>query len=546
MENRGTRKGSPRNPKLRSTISNRSLSKAATPMRGLIKSKSHAASLHKNRLEKMLVNTQNAFAYTYLLISLDDMKKYNLLLLNEHILKKSKECQNVSDGKGMTPISNNSKGVMNISKSKSKSKSKPFLLDGSKTLILVMKYNIVSQIEIDKTLLKSQKILDQILGHVIVQDHKDKKILGIFDVCLHHFGKTGYGTVLFTVALYCIDFHYYGQEYTIWLGVRLDNTQFEKVTYMYISSGFENPIITNTDLVGITYPFDFLLLTKPVKKFISDERKTDVVYDRAIDMYMNYQRGVQEKYPTCSFAFEFDKSAIMKLRLFPYLGLEGYKGIHHKHLQKEFAGKFKIVNSRKTDSTSSSKSKIVYKLSLETLAENEHIKFITGNEENVIYANDIYTFHTHPVGLYVKHKVIIATPSSPDFAAFIGFKESRFHLVCAVEGIYIISLSKNALNKYKSLVLGNITPDMIKNTYEYPFANRMFDWTNVQEFDEKEVKNHIQKYLAWFDRINDIPNFGKLFDLRFVYWRDLKKDTVMEILYKTINKTCFPELFDDI
>jgi hypothetical protein len=65
-----------------------------------------------------------------------------------------------------------------------------------------MKYNIVSQIEMDKTLLKSQKILDQILGHVIVQDHKDKKILGIFDVCLHHFEKTGYGTVLFTVALY--------------------------------------------------------------------------------------------------------------------------------------------------------------------------------------------------------------------------------------------------------------------------------------------------------------------------------------------------------
>lgn len=535
-----TRRGSPRNPKLRATISNRSLKKTK------------AASFQKNRLEKMLVNTQNAFAYTYLIISLDDMKKYNLLLLNEFILKTSKECQTVSDGKGMTTISNNtSKGPMNISKSKSPNSKnlKPFLLDESKTLILVMKYNIVSQIEIDKTLLKSQKILDQILGHVIVQDHKDKKILGIFDVCSHHFEKTGYGTVLFTVALYCIDFHYYGQEYTIWLGVRLDNSQFEKVTYMYISCGFESPMITNTDLVGITYPFDFLLLTKPVKKFISDERKTDVVYDRAIDMYANYQRGLQEKYATCSFAFEFDKSAIMKLRLFPYLGLEGYKGIHHKHLQKEFAGKFNIVNSRKTDSTSasaSSKKKIVYKLSLETLAENEHIKFITGNEESVMYANDIYTFHTHPVGLYVKYKVMIATPSGQDFTCFMDFKESRFHLVCAVEGIYIISLSKNALHKHKSLIFGNITTDMIKNTFEYPFANRMFDWTNALEFDEKEVKEHIQKYLVWFDRINDLPNFGKLFDLRFVYWRDLKKDTVMEIFYKTTNQTCFPELYEDI
>jgi len=409
-----------------------------------------------------------------------------------------------------------------------------------------MKYNIVSQIEIDKTLLKSQKILDQILGHVIVQDHKDKKILGIFDVCLHHFGKTGYGTVLFTVALYCIDFHYYGKEYTIWLGVRLDNAQFEKVAYMYISSGFEDPVITNKDLVGITYAFDFLLLTKPVKKFISDERKTDVVFNKAMDMYANYQRGLQEKHTACSFAFEFDKSAIMKLRLFPYLGLEGYKGIHHKHLQKEFAGKFKIVNSRNSASSTSSSNqkKIVYKLSLETLAENEHIKYITGNDEDVMYANDIYTFHTHPVGLYVKYKVMIGTPSGADFTCFIDFKESRFHLVCAVEGIYIISLAKEAL--YKSLTSANITTNMIRNTYEYPFTSRVFDWTGITEYEEGVMKDHIQKYLVWFDRTNDLPNFGKLFDLRFVYWRDLKKDTVMEIFYKTTDKTCFPELYEDI
>ena len=535
-----TRKESQRrNPKLRATIRSRSRSRP----------KSRATSFQKNRLEKMLVNTQDAFAYTYLVLSLADMKKYNLLLLNEYILQKSRECQTVSDGKGMTTLSNNSRGPMDISKSKSPNSKnlKPFLLDETKTLIIVMKYNLVSQIEIDKTLLKSQKILDQILGHVIVQDNKDKKILGIFDVCLHHFEKTGYGTVLFTVALYCIDFHYYRQEYTIWLGVRLDNSQFEKVTYMYISSGFERPMITNKDLVGITYPFDFLLLTKPVKKFISDERKTDVVFNRAIDMYRNYQRIQQEKQSACSFAFEFDKSAIMKLRLFPYLGLEGYKGIHHKHLQKEFAGKFKIVNSRKTDSTSSSatsKSKIVYKLSLETLSENEHIKFITGNEEDVIYANDIYTFHTHPVGLYVKYKVMIATPSGQDFISFMGFKESRFHLVCAVEGIYIISLAKEALNK--SLVLANITMDMVQNKYEYPFTSRSFDWTSALEFDEGVVKDHIRKYLEWFDQINDHPNFGKLFDLRFVFWRDLKKDTVMEIFYKTTNKTCYPELFEDI
>ena len=139
---------------------------------------------------------------------------------------------------------------------------------------------------------------------------------------------------------------------------------------------------------------------------------------------------------------------------------------------------------------------------------------------------------------------MIATPSGQDFISFMGFKESRFHLVCAVEGIYIISLAKEALNK--SLVLANITMDMVQNKYEYPFTSRSFDWTSALEFDEGVVKDHIRKYLEWFDQINDHPNFGKLFDLRFVFWRDLKKDTVMEIFYKTTNKTCYPELFEDI
>ena len=78
MEKRGTRRGFQQNPKLRATIRSRSYPK------------SRASLFQKNRLEKMLVNTQDAFAYTYLIISLADMKKYNLLLLNEFILKKSR------------------------------------------------------------------------------------------------------------------------------------------------------------------------------------------------------------------------------------------------------------------------------------------------------------------------------------------------------------------------------------------------------------------------------------------------------------------------
>jgi hypothetical protein len=503
----------------------------------------------KKRFENVLVNTQDAFAYTYIIISLDDMQKYSLTLLNQHISKKSKACQKVSDGKGMKSISK-----MSVSKSKngaSKSLVSEYLLDDTKFLILVLKYNIVSEIEKDKSLLKSQKILDQILGHVIVEDHKDKKIMGIFDVCLHQFDKIGYGSVLFTVALYCIDFHYYDTDYTLWLGIRLDNSQFDKVAYLYVSNGFEDPIITNTDLTGIKYPFDFLLLTKPVKKFISDERKTEAMYNLVMDMYENYKRN--KNY--CTLSFEFDKSAIMKMRLFPYLGIEGYKGIHHKHLQREFSGKYKVTNSRKEnvvqlatnsrkEDTTAADKKTVYKVSMETIAENEHIKYMIGEEEAVIFISDIYTFHTHPIGLYVKYNVMIAPPSGQDFLTIFPFRNNRFHVVCSVEGIYVISLTKEALSNLSALE--DVTKETISSVFEYPFENREFDWTSANEFNNEMVKKQVHKYFAWFENENNIPGLGRLFNLQFFYWNVLKKNTVIDIFYTTTNKSCYPEFFNDI
>jgi len=139
---------------------------------------------------------------------------------------------------------------------------------------------------------------------------------------------------------------------------------------------------------------------------------------------------------------------------------------------------------------------------------------------------------------------MIGPPSGGDFGAFLGYKESRFHLVCTVEGIYVISLAKEAL--HKSLVSANITNDIVINKYNYPFNLRTFDWTSVLEFDNEMVKKQIEQYLVWFKTVNEFPNFGKLFNLQFVFWKDFKKNTVMEIFYKSIDKTCYPELFEDI
>jgi hypothetical protein len=503
------------------------------------------------------------FAYTYLLLTSDDIINNKLNTLNKYILYKSKICDCVAVNPQTStcekipfePLSQ-TQAFKNMDPKISAARlsntpAPPILKDNTQKLILVMKYDIVQQVSQNIQLLETPAILQQILGHIIINEKTHNannvisNVIAIYDVCLHQMDKVGYGSVLFNLALICIEVNYYNiPNLILWLGIRIDNLQFSKIAYIYTSAGFKNPYITSVDPWNNKLDFYFISLDKSINEYVTDESETIITYNKTMDLYKQYKKMQIDPTYTCKLFFTLDKSAILRLRMFPYLGIKGVTNITEAQLQREFSGIFKIYNSSVDNNN-----QYIYKLSLETLAENKGIKYVTGAEESVLTPISSYTFHTHPISLYVKYNVLIGTPSGGDLMyCFTNMTKNgtQFHAVVSIEGLYLISLSSNFIlnflqnsKKLNAFINQPNINQIITNTYEYPFSERKFDWTNDDNISENAVALKIQEYLAWFKSVNNISGSGEIFNMQFISWKQLNKNTIIEINYPSIYNNCF-------
>lgn len=106
--------------------------------------------------------------------------------------------------------------------------------------------------------------------------------------------------------------------------------------------------------------------------------------------------------------------------------------------QKEVSGGFCIGNIHKT------KGGIIFEFNID-----KKLVRIDKDEEAQI-APSKYNFHTHPFQAYINNNVDYAWPSAADFNAFlysVNEYGTIFHILGSVEGIYVISLSKDICNK---------------------------------------------------------------------------------------------------
>ena len=60
----------------------------------------------------------------------------------------------------------------------------------------------------------------------------------------------------------------------VWLGIRVDNREFDKVCNIYTSFGYKDPYISQIDPFGNKLPFSFLSLQKPLIEFVNVEEET--------------------------------------------------------------------------------------------------------------------------------------------------------------------------------------------------------------------------------------------------------------------------------
>lgn len=134
-------------------------------------------------------------------------------------------------------------------------------------------------------------------------------------------------------------------------------------------------------------------------------------------------------------------------------------------------------------------------------------KWIEGEEQGVPIVEALYNFHSHPKEAYITNKVNKAWPSAQDYIGFLlAVLEDNtiLHIVVAIEGIYIISLSKYyAGNKDK------LSPDVAS------FINSHFNYCG--KLDES---------IKWFIKnINTVKYKGHpLFITEFIPWEEASKD----------------------
>lgn len=145
-----------------------------------------------------------------------------------------------------------------------------------------------------------------------------------------------------------------------------------------------------------------------------------------------------------------------------------------------------------------------------------------GTDDKVSKINAPFSFHTHPRNAYHKYDVTRGIPSNWDYLVFATSycdknNSMLFHIVVAIEGLYVISFSKDSCDKIKKI-------DQKLND---------FIMDNYGEIPRKNL--NIQNYCT---RMCDIKYKGdRLFDVTFIDWKDIN-NTCFEINYKKVNNTC--------
>jgi len=515
------------------------------------------------------------FPYTYFLLDYDTLRKSRLL--NSYLNGQTNVCNNKSVGinTDYSPllISNNPL----------------FLKNNNEFCLLVLKYDDILLIRNNINVLNNYDFLNKILGHAKIIYYKSLKTIGVYNVCLHSFNitksqpqlafeskqtKPGYGSVLFNciftgILLSELSFH------TIWLGIDVNNVDFDKVAWMYVSKGFRNPIYTNISPDGQILPIHFIQLTNNVYKDGSkclkcyNSAEITTIYNEIIDLHEQIKYGYETqtlaKEGIFRFEFSFDKSAISSLRLMPFLSFSDNKNIQDIgdfHKQRETAGRFLITRSEKYKEDNVNL--IRYILSLEIINnplvhyDDNTIRFNVGEMTNVQHIDGDAVFHTHPFVNYKINNVLIGPPSGQDISTFLHSilsifnnmqincgdhciendcnvipKLPKFGCVVSIEGLYFYSLSeqgiRNMKNAYKNGNMVNL--NTIMNHYEYPFDMRRYNWesyyTDNTMPDENIVKNKVFEYLNWFKETNKTYD---LFDIQFEPW-NMVNNTFFRLYY---------------
>lgn len=178
----------------------------------------------------------------------------------------------------------------------------------------------------------------------------------------------------------------------------------------------------------------------------------------------------------------------------------------------EISGKLKIIDTY--DEINKSVFEIV-------LAENS---LNNGDGHEVDSVESRYNFHTHPIHSYKLINTKLGWPSVDDYVVFIMAYlvdniPTYFHWVCALEGIYVLTIPKDTIDLIKLLKKDNNIEDKIEKY--------LYEEIAVKKSNEVIIKNGITIVNAhdYVNCVESSSNFKyknksiKLFNLQFFDWK---------------------------
>lgn len=257
----------------------------------------------------------------------------------------------------------------------------------------------------------------------------------------------------------------------------------------YIAQGFKHPFMVEKTPLGDEIP-DTLALVR--KNDYQTKVELEEVYDEIL-----YTLGPQT---TCTFNFRIIEDARAYLQtLTSKAGVTLNK--NKTITQKEVSGGLSI------ESTETRNAVIFFLLGLDRKLT------VYNQEEEASISPSFYNFHTHPQQAYLNHNVKLGWPSADDYSAFlssIAENNTIFHLLAAVEGFYILSLSPYWAINLEGL---DVSPKWITQNLHWREKEGASDWkvkdylARVNEMDYKEHPIFQVQFSTW--------DKGKPFEVAF-------------------------------
>jgi hypothetical protein len=294
----------------------------------------------------------------------------------------------------------------------------------------------------------------------------------------------------------------------------------------YILRGYFKPFMTSKSVLGSGFPEQKICLSISNRKNASNASNAsggtlaslhpiaaaaeasvaNILTLEEFDSRLNYISYILHNHenksgPNCS----------LHIRLTPGV-VRFLQNLLTEHVEKEVSGALKL---------SAPDSKMIFDVEF----DDSNGGLISGHIDSVDVPSSRHSFHLHPHGAYQYHSAKIGFPSSQDYMSFLCIaKEFNvvFHIVVAIEGIYIISLGK--YYDENEIALSNDLLEYIKK--EYRLSKKTTLAVYFRDFAA------LQSGRPWRGGGAQPDWYGKeLFDVQFRTWEDLFNSEGADLFY---------------